>query len=619
MFKNIWLVGASIAIVSVVIMSVAAVPRPLSAAEAQSHVGIATETGPVIPADMLPTEGRIGPVGIVNELREAHSTITNIMIDHTNMNYSRAENIIFTMTVVDYETKKLNVVLDPVLLTLGLAYDESDVVDLLEIDKDMINVKYGVFIPDSHISPSPQSSITQWISLYDSRCSTPTASRLCEALFFNLGTQNHYTLDASNRWHPPGTTEAAHSPKPTVSDPVPVHDPAELSTTIFLDEFESGMNNWTQTGRYNWEVGDFDENVHPQERDNTNSVASADRCSIQCVITLTDPIDLSSENHTVLTFHRYVDRSLDSGEYLQVDVTNGDGTWTQLAKWVGNSGDDDNQWHFERFDITDYISDAFQVRFAAKMSASSEDVGIDDVMISRVYEFYGGNNYTMHFINDGMPDGRMGTITVGFTNDSTGVKGILTAGHVVVLFENTQEFVNHTVSNNDILLNREANAWIEAESADAAFVPIKDPNIIISNKIQALNGTIMNVTYGNLSDLAKWSKVYIYGARTNDDGWLFYKNATITSGTRILPNMGIANYDSKSGDSGAPVIHYNASGSNNLVGIHMGGACVFSAPSEGLTGMANLTNTDWCNHSEDAYYYTAFTPLENAISALNLK
>ncbi len=180
-------------------------------------------------------------------------------------------------------------------------------------------------------------------------------------------------------------------------------------------------------------------------------------------------------------------------------------------------------------------------------------------------------------------------------------------------------FHNHTVGNDYVILNRNPDARHNTVDADVAFVPIEDPNIIIGNKVQMLNGTVMNVTYGNLSDVPRWSKVNIYGAFTNDDGWLRYKNATLGSGTNTLTNMGISSYDSIRGDSGAPVIHHNASGSHNLIGLHSGGVCVFTSPSEYLSRTINVTSTIWCDDVNYSYYYKAFNPWENVKPALDMQ
>ena len=607
------------AVLTVLFVSVAAMALPVTVADSTSHTSTTGEgetDGPAVPGGLIPEDDTVGPVGIVNELYEAHSTITDIMIDHSEHDYSRASDIVFTMTFVDEDEEKLHVILDPILLTLGFDYNETDIAPLLEISGDRIDVKYGVFVPDGHTSPSPQSQIDLWVSLYDSRCDSPTASSLCKALFFNLATQNHYVLDSNNEWQSPGTTP---EPEPEPA-PVPAPAPATLSTTVFLDDFETDrLGNWTNSGRYNWEAGSFDDNVHPPGYNDTNSVASADRCTTQCVLTTRTSVDLSSENRTALSFYRYVDQSLDSGEYLRVEVTTGNGTWTQLAEWAGNSGDDDGLWHFERLDITPYISDSFQARFVAHMSSSSEDVGIDDVMISRVLEFYGGNNFTMFFANStGATYESRGTITIGATNASTGVKGIMTAGHNILL-DSTQTFRNHTVGNDYVILNRNPVGVVNVVDTDVAFIPIEDPNVIISNKVQMLNGTVMNVTYGSLSDVPGRPVVHIYGALNNDDGRIQYKNATIRSNTNALPNMGLAGYDSNIGDSGAPVIHHNASGSNNLIGLHVGGVCAFNPLPEFPTWLINVTSTSWCDTINDSYHYKAFVPWEIVKPMLNMQ
>ena len=607
-----------LASLTVLLASVSVVALSMPAAASQSPTGTTgeSETGaPAVPGGLIPEDGTVGPVGIVDELHEAHSTITDIMIDHSGHDYSRADDVVFTMTFVDEDEERLHVILDPVLLILGLDHDESDIAPLLEIGEDRIEVRYGVYTPEGHVPPSRQSYVDLWIRLYDDRCDSPTASRLCEALYFNLATQNHYVLGADNEWQPPGTPE----PEPA---PEPVAMPSTLSTTIFSDDFEDGLGSWTNSGRYSWESGRFDESVNPPEHNSTNSVASADRCSTQCVLTIATPVDLSPENRTSLAFYRYVEDSLDAGEYLGVEVTTGNGTWTRLAEWAGNSGDGDSAWHFERLDITPYISDEFQVRFVARMSSSSEDVGIDDVTISRVVEFYGGNNYTMFFTNSsGQSDNRAGTVTIGITNGSTGIKGIMTAGHVIELDPNKDVFHNHTMGVNHTVFNRNPDGLYETIRADAAFIPIEDPNVIVGSKVQALNGTVMNVTHGSLSDVSRLSKVSIYGAINSDDGFLLFKNATVHDiYSYSISSMGVATYDSNNGDSGAPIIHHNSSGFHNLVGIHMGGVCAFESPSEGQPSMINVTSyTRWCDDAGDSYYYKTFSAWENVVKLLNLR
>ncbi|MDE0526666.1 MAG: hypothetical protein OXI27_08765 [Thaumarchaeota archaeon] len=610
-----------IASLIVLLATAAVMALPVSVAESQTHTGttgVGETGGPVVPGDMLPADdGAVGPVGIVNELYEAHGTITDIMIDHSGHDYSRADDIVFTMTFVDEDEEKLHVILDPILLTLGLDRDEADIAPLLEIGEDRIETRYGIYTPEGHVPPSRQSHIDRWILLYDARCDSPTTNSLCKALYFNLATQNHYVLDGHNRWQTPGTL--ASEPEPPTPEPVAM--PSTLSTTVFSDDFEDGLGNWNNSGRYSWESGRFGGNSNPPGYNGTNNVASADDCDVRCTLTLATPLDLSSENRTSLAFYRYVDHRLDSGEYLGVEVATGNGTWTRLAEWSGSSGDDDNTWHFERLDITQYISDEFQVRFVASMSLPTEVVRIDDVTISRVMEFYGGNNYTIFFTENGREIGYQGTITIGATNGSTGVKGIITAGHNIYLDQATQTFHNHTVGNNYTVFNRNADGLYDIVKVDAAFVPIEDPNVIVGSKVQALNGTVMNVTQGSLSDVSRLSKVNIYGALNNDDGFLLFKNATVHDIYRHnLYSMGVATYDSNEGDSGAPIIHHNSSGTHNLVGIHLGGVCAFESPSEGQPRTINVTSyTRWCDDLNDSYYYKTFSAWENVIKALDVQ
>ena len=100
------------------------------------------------------------------------------------------------------------------------------------------------------------------------------------------------------------------------------------------------------------------------------------------MLTVTDPVDLSSYNGATLSFWRYVDASLDSNEYLKVQISSdGGNNWDEIASWGFNDGSDDDTWNLETFDLTGYLTSNFKMQFVTKESKSNEVVEIDDVLI----------------------------------------------------------------------------------------------------------------------------------------------------------------------------------------------------------------------------------------------
>ncbi len=59
-----------------------------------------------------------------------------------------------------------------------------------------------------------------------------------------------------------------------------------------------------------------------------------------------------------LEFWRYVDSSVDQGEYLRLDLFDG-GLWNTVREWTDGQGDDD-QWHAEVVDLSGYSNQDFK-------------------------------------------------------------------------------------------------------------------------------------------------------------------------------------------------------------------------------------------------------------------
>ena len=91
-------------------------------------------------------------------------------------------------------------------------------------------------------------------------------------------------------------------------------------------------------------------------------------------------VDLSSVTSATLEFYRFVDASLDRGEYLKVEAYDGT-SWNQLAIYGDDYDTDDDVWNLETLDISDYTNSDFKIRFIVLASSSSEDVGVDEIII----------------------------------------------------------------------------------------------------------------------------------------------------------------------------------------------------------------------------------------------
>ncbi|MFQ5440426.1 MAG: S8 family serine peptidase [Nitrosopumilaceae archaeon] len=148
---------------------------------------------------------------------------------------------------------------------------------------------------------------------------------------------------------------------------------------LFFDDFESGQSNWTESGEYDWAI-EPEKELNVPGHSSDNLVFHADNCDFICTITLKDSIDLSTQSSASLSFWRFVDASLDNGEYLKVQLYDGN-QWNTIYNWTNKAGDD-NKWHHETFDLTGYLGTAdFKVRFQTHETMTIEEVEIDDVLI----------------------------------------------------------------------------------------------------------------------------------------------------------------------------------------------------------------------------------------------
>ncbi len=160
---------------------------------------------------------------------------------------------------------------------------------------------------------------------------------------------------------------------------------------VFSDNFNCDFSQWTESGELDWEV------VTPEERQrpglpSTNTVANADNCDNDCILTMNDTVNLSSYSSSVLSFWRYIDSSVDRDEGLRVEINTGGSSWTEIGRYTDNNNSDNDIWTSETISLNGYLQNNVKLRFIAQVSSTSEEVEIDDVTIFGSDSGGGGGN-----------------------------------------------------------------------------------------------------------------------------------------------------------------------------------------------------------------------------------
>lgn len=350
---------------------------------------------------LIPDDGRVGPVGLVNELREAHSDVTGIMITNQATRASEGyvhEEVYLEGTYVDEANKRLVVWLDPAQAFDPL--DDDDIREELGIGVPL-EVRYGYFYPEalgSEATPcpgEPGSTLCYWWERYTTRCLPERTTSRCTTYTTLISGYGHAPPTMLEGAGPPdsdgdGIADAAdqcdsqpetfngHQDGDGCPDTVPSPD---QGGTIFQDDFGSGLGKWAESGQLEWQSGYQDDGVAVPGHTAGNLIAEADDCDDRaCILSMAVPLDLSPYSSATLAFDRFVDAGLDRGEYLAVEVGNG-GTYAEVLRWTDGDGDD-HRWHRETVDLAGYLAPGFNVRFVTEESSSTEDVGIDNVLIS---------------------------------------------------------------------------------------------------------------------------------------------------------------------------------------------------------------------------------------------
>ncbi len=153
-----------------------------------------------------------------------------------------------------------------------------------------------------------------------------------------------------------------------------------ISNPVLLEESFDNLDRWTSTDTERWFiVSSWNEGELPSES-SSNKFAVSNGCRNSCTLSLTSDIDLSNVNTATLEIMRYVDKSLDRGEYLKIQVYDGN-SWVDIGNWGADNRQDTDTWESESVNISEYLNDEFSIKIISKMSSSREDVGIDTLRI----------------------------------------------------------------------------------------------------------------------------------------------------------------------------------------------------------------------------------------------
>jgi len=148
-----------------------------------------------------------------------------------------------------------------------------------------------------------------------------------------------------------------------------------IEKEVFSDSFESSADwtaNWSQDSQNDWRR-------RTSRKKEGNYAAEVDGRATNAQL-ISIPIDLQGKANATITFWWYIERGLDTGEYLAFDVSTDGGAWIEKAKLRGNV-DPENQWHNVSINVTGINNNNLRVRFRGTMSSSREDAYVDVVKV----------------------------------------------------------------------------------------------------------------------------------------------------------------------------------------------------------------------------------------------
>ena len=154
-------------------------------------------------------------------------------------------------------------------------------------------------------------------------------------------------------------------------------EPGPAPEVLWNDDFGSLMQ-WTQTAA--WEARKPAERAVPNQAGG-NTVAHASRCSAKegCTLKTAEPIDLSEFQNVELSFWRYIDRSIDQGEEMRLEIGTGL-AWETIRLWGDAEGDD--QWHNQTLTLPEqWLRSGVYLRLWTNVDSLTEEVEMDDLRL----------------------------------------------------------------------------------------------------------------------------------------------------------------------------------------------------------------------------------------------
>ncbi|TSC71465.1 MAG: serine protease [Parcubacteria group bacterium Gr01-1014_70] len=143
--------------------------------------------------------------------------------------------------------------------------------------------------------------------------------------------------------------------------------------TIFSDSFEVSEWNglWTEDSQNDW----FRSSQRATQGSRSAEIDGTANNAALISQTIAMPQGKTTAN---ISFDWYIESSLDSGEYVAMDVSVNGGSWTEKARILGNV-DQENTWHAVNVQLS--ASSSVRIRFRGYMNSSNEDANVDNVVV----------------------------------------------------------------------------------------------------------------------------------------------------------------------------------------------------------------------------------------------
>jgi PKD repeat protein len=173
----------------------------------------------------------------------------------------------------------------------------------------------------------------------------------------------------------------------TVTDDGSLTDSDQATVTVtelpseaieFFDSFEDDtLNKWIKDSQNDWFVSDH-------RAIDGEFAAEVDGRATDSTLTMGQAIDLSGKTSAIITYSWFIERNWDNGEYICLDVYSG-GVWQNNIDCINGArrtGPEENKWINENINLDSYLTSDFKIRFKARVSSSSEDGHIDNIVIT---------------------------------------------------------------------------------------------------------------------------------------------------------------------------------------------------------------------------------------------